>query len=175
MMLSSNTGSLRAFHHTFLWCLTLQSKPTDSQSLINTIQYLIINFRYFENNYDPDAQLRILYTGYLQIKKVKIAVGRIDLVFKILEMMVERGEYLDAMKLALSEYKVLTAEKPTTIKRKTFACDVVLLALLQNDHVFAEKKLSDFGMEYLIPPEIHHLLFLGFKDFIAKESTIFWT
>ncbi len=77
----------------------------------------------------------------------KEEVNRPDSVFAFLTLLVRSKEYKEALDLLRSEGEFFKRENPESTKRKTYAIDCILIGILMNDHIMAERFLEQFGQE----------------------------
>lgn len=86
----------------------------------------------------------MLLTGYNSMKTTKEELGRYDLVFNIIDILVTNDKYLEAYKFIEEEFGHLKNIRSNALKLKTYACDAVVIALILGDGVLAEKSLEQF-------------------------------
>lgn len=91
--------------------------------------------------------ISILEKAYENVKKTKEEMERNDMVFKIIGLYMDKEMHLESYKIALEQYEFITKMNPEMNKRRTFAIDAIVLALLLKDLPLAEQNYERFSQE----------------------------
>jgi hypothetical protein len=81
---------------------------------------------------------------------MKEEVGRPDAVFSYCSLLLKDGEFKEALNLLQKENEFMKTINPTSVKRSTYAIDCVLISIIINDVIMAERFLEGYGDEYAI-------------------------
>jgi tetratricopeptide (TPR) repeat protein len=74
-------------------------------------------------------------------------IGRPDAVFGFISLLLKDRQFKEAIELLQAENEVMKKLNPTTVKRTTYAIDCVLISLLIDDPIMAERFLEKYGEE----------------------------
>lgn len=78
---------------------------------------------------------------------MKEEVGRPDAVFSYVSLLLKDGQFKEALTLLQKENDFMKHINPTSVKRSTYAIDCVLISLIMDDVIMAERYLEGYSDE----------------------------
>lgn len=94
---------------------------------------------------DPAAGKRIYTLLFKHLDSCQEEVGRPEAVFAFVSLLIKDKQYKECIDILTKENDFFKKTNPKSVKRNTYAIDCVLLALLMDDSIMAERFLEKYS------------------------------
>ena len=94
-----------------------------------------------------DAGKLVYRNLFKHLQGMEEEIGRPDAVFGFVALLLKDRQFKESIDLLMIENDVMKKLNPTSVKRSTYAIDCVLISLLMDDAIMAERFLEKYGEE----------------------------
>lgn len=114
-------------------------------SFINLVKDYALQF---SEKGDREAAKQIYQMLFKHLPGGEDEIGRPEAVFGYIALLIADKQYLEAIKFLTQESEIMAKTDPESTKRNIYAVDSILISVLMDDTVLAERYMEKFSKEY---------------------------